>query len=89
MAKKDEPYFDVIVESYKPENTSGLHGEIHIRPVQGQRFPTTLRVECSKDLSTKYPVGTKFRIKAKLTDREGEGEFLYSYYRWKPEVLGT
>lgn len=87
MAKPDEPYRFVIVESFTPSETSGLHGDIHIRPVPGQGLPTTLHVECSKKLSRNYPVGTKFRIHAKLTDREGSGEYLYSYFKWPVEVL--
>lgn len=87
MAKPDEPYRFVIVESFTPSTTSGLHGDVHIRPVSGQGLPTTLHVECSKKLSRDYPVGTKFRIQAKLTDREGSGEYLYSYFKWPVEVL--
>jgi hypothetical protein len=90
MAKRNERYFDVIVESYEPHSTAGLHGPVHIRPIEGQPFPTHLRVECSKDLvdTKKYPLGTRFKIRAKLTDRLGSGEFLYSYFGWMPEVLG-
>lgn len=84
---KDEDYEMIVVESYSPPNTSGLHGKVHIRPVEGQRYSASLHVECSKRLKTDYPVGTRFRIKAKLTDREGEGEFLYSSYKWSFEVL--
>lgn len=87
MSKPDEPYRMVIVESFEPLAISGLHGSIHIRPVAGQGLPTTLHVECSKDLSKKYPVGTKFKIKAKLTDRDGSGEYLYSRFSWHYEVL--
>jgi hypothetical protein len=89
MAKRNEPYRDVIVESYYPSSTAGLHGPIHIRPIEGQPFPTHLHVECSKDLSepTKYPVGTRFRISAKLTDRHGRSEFLYSYFGWPVSVV--
>jgi len=87
MAKLNEPYRMVVVESFKPLATSGLHGEVHIRPVAGQGIPTTLHVECSKKLPRDYPVGTKFRIQAKLTDRDGGGEYLYSYFRWPVEVL--
>lgn len=86
MAKND-PYQMVVVESFKPDSTTGLHGQVHIRPVAGQGLPTTLHVECSKQLSKNYPVGTKFRIRAKLTDREGGGEYLYSSFRWPVEVL--
>ena len=84
---KDEPYKSVVVETFRPAASSGLHGDVHVRPVAGQGFPTTLHVECSKKLSKDYPVGTKFRIRAKLTDREGGGDYLYSYFRWPVEVL--
>jgi hypothetical protein len=87
MAKLSEMYALVEVESYMPSTTSGLHGKIHIRPLAGQGYPTTMHVECAKTLSKDFPVGTKFRIRAKLTDREGGGEFLYSYFGWKFEVI--
>jgi len=87
MAKHNEPYKTVEVESYRPTNTSGLHGSIHIRPCEGQGISTDLHVECSKKLVRDYPVGSRFRIRAKLTDREGGGEFLYSHYSWKFELL--
>jgi hypothetical protein len=84
---QNNPYEYVVVETYYPANTSGLHGPIHVRPVEGQNYPTTLHVECSKSLVRDYEVGTRFRIRAKLTDREGGGQFLYSYFGWKVEVL--
>lgn len=87
MAKPDEPYQWIEVESFEPKSTSGLHGKVHLRPCPGQAFPIDLRVECSKALSRNYPVGTRFRIWAKLTDLQGGGEFLYSHFRWKYDVL--
>jgi len=87
MAKSEEPYKIVDVESYRASRTSGLHGAIHIRPCGGQGLPTGLHVECSKKLITDYPVGSVFRIRAKLTDREGGGEYLYSHYSWAYEVV--
>lgn len=80
-------YEMVLVESFIPENSSGTHGLVHIRPVSGGKYPPTLHVQCSKKLSKDYPVGTKFMLQAKLTDREGGGEFLYSSYRWKYDVV--
>src|ERR1035437_4166845 len=67
MAKRNEPYFDVIVESYRPVSTAGLHGPIHIRPIEGQCFPTHLHVECSKDLvdTAKYLVGIAIQNQSK------------------------
>ena len=86
MAKPNEPYRYVVVESCR-ESGSGLHGDVHIRPVLAEGFPSGTRVECSKALSRNYRVGTKFRIRAKLTDKEDGGEFLYSHFGWKYEVL--
>lgn len=86
MALPLEPYLYVSVESYRPAQTRGLHGAIHIRPLAGQGFDG-LHVECSKSLSKDYPVGTKFRLRAKLTDRKGGGQYLYSYHGWPFEVL--
>jgi hypothetical protein len=47
-----------------------------------------MRVECSKSLSRDFPIGTRFRIEAKLTDKEEGSEFLCSYFRWEPQVFG-
>ena len=82
-------YHYVIVETFRPASTAGLHGPVHVRPAKNQRFPQSLMVECSKEIvdTTRYPVGTKFRLKAKLTDREGGGEYLYSSYKWPYEVV--
>lgn len=82
-------YETIIVESFFPARTSGLHGPVHVRPAKYQIFSRDLMVECSKELvdTQRYPVGTKFRLKVKLTDRLGSGEFLYSSYRWKYDVV--
>ena len=80
-------YEDIIVESFRPANTAGRHGDVHIRPIAGQKVPTHLFVQCSKALSTEYEVGTRFKIRAKLTDRDGGEPFLYSSYRWPYEVV--
>lgn len=82
MAKPHETYQIIIVESYIANRTSGLHGAVHVRPVEGGPFPTTLRVECAESAIAKFPVGTRFRMKVKLTDREGRGDFLYSSFQW-------
>ena len=89
MAMRLEGYEWVEVESFVPGNTGGLHGKVHIRPVGGGAYPSDLRVECSKKLSDtkRYPLGTRFRIWAKLTDREGGGQFLYSSWQWKYDVV--
>lgn len=79
-------YSEIIVESYL-ESGSGLHGVVHIRSAINQYYSQNLRVECSKKLITNYPVGTKFRLRVKLTDKDGGNPFLYSSYKWKVTPL--
>lgn len=88
MAIKGEKYHFIEVGRYLPQSTSGLHGKVHIRPVPGQaEFDTSLHVQCSKELSTEYPVATRFLIKGKLNDLLGGGKFIYSSYQWAYEVI--
>jgi hypothetical protein len=47
MGKPDEPYYVIVVETYRVRG-SGLHGNIHVRPVAGQQFPQTLHVRSPK-----------------------------------------
>ena len=86
MARPGEPHVEVIVESYH-ESGSGLHGDMHVRPVAGQGYDTGMRVRCPKGLAYGHPSGTKFKIIAKLTDREGGRPFLSTYHGWKWEVV--
>lgn len=61
-------------------------GKVHIRPLPGQAYSPTLSVQCSQRLGTLYPVGTKFLLSAKLTDRLGGTPFLYAYHG-DPDVV--
>jgi hypothetical protein len=84
-------YRYVLVETFEPESTSGRHGSVHVRPVAGQVFSQSLFVSCSRELTdtSKFPLGTKFKLLAKLTDREGGGEYLYSNHRDAPLPLSS
>lgn len=85
---KKEEYSYIIVESYRPKVNRGFHGEIHIKPIAGQEpYTEAMHVRCSKSLSEDYPVGTKFKIKAKITNKEGGTPFAHSHYSWQFEVL--
>jgi hypothetical protein len=80
-------YQKIVVESFIPSNLKGKHGLVHIRPLPGQEpFIPNMFVECAKTMSHDYPVGTKFRIKAKITENKGT-KFVYSHYKWPFEVL--
>lgn len=85
----DGPYHYIIVETFRPASTAGLHGPVHVRPAEHQIFARDLMVECPRELvdTRRYPVGTKFRLKVKLTDRKSGGEYLYNSYKWKYEVV--
>lgn len=72
-------YSLIIVESFYHYD-----GTVHVRPLPGQSpYESTMFVECSSTLKECYPVGTKFKIKAKITNREGGTPFIYSHYSWE------
>jgi hypothetical protein len=75
----------IIVETfYAPGEKS--RSPIRVRPLAGQGFTTDMRVECSKEMRTAFPVGQLFCIYAKLISRLDSPDFLYSSYRdnWNP-----
>jgi len=85
---KTSEYAYIIVESFFLADTSGRHGPIHIRPIPGQEpFLNSMFVECSKELSYNYPVGTRFKIQAKIVAKPGGTSFIYSHYSWSYTVL--
>ncbi|UGQ44747.1 hypothetical protein [Massilia endophytica] len=76
MARDIYAYRDVAVESFQDG------AQVRVRPVNGQAYHSGLRVQCSRELTdtSKYPVGTCFRVLAKLTDRLGGMPYLYVYH---------
>ena len=69
MGMPNEPYYTIVVETYRISG-SGLHGDIHVRPVKGEQFPQTLHVRSPKEMRRKYPVGTRFPNRREA-DRQG------------------
>ena len=90
MAKPNECYDMVIVESFELATTSGHRGKVSLRPIAGQVFDQRLLLEGPRAMvdTSRYKVGTRFRVKAKLTDRLGGGEFLYMHHSWPFPVVG-
>jgi hypothetical protein len=78
MAREAWAYRDVAVESVLDPRS----GRVRIRPVPGQAYATSLRVQCARVLSdpARYPVGTRFLVSAKLTDRQGGPPFLFVWH---------
>lgn len=85
MARDPWAYRDVAVESVADPAT----GRLRIRPVAGQAYATSMRVQCSRALADPhlYPPGTRFLIRAKLTDRNGGRPFLYAWHGDPVRVL--
>ena len=82
MVRDTYAYRQVAVESRL------IGATVQIRPVPGQAFSPALSVQCSRRLSDVglYPLGTKFLLFAKLTDRLGGTPFLYAYHG-DPDVV--
>lgn len=79
-------YRKVVVETY--QNTQGGSSKsVRARPVAGQGLSTGMNVECSSKMRKGHPVGTKFLLEAKVTNREGGADFLYAHYNAPYEVL--
>lgn len=87
MARDPWAYRDVAVESAPDPAT----GALRIRVVPGQAYATSMRVQCSRALleTGVYPPGTRFLIRAKLTDRNGGAPFLYAWHGDPVRVLSA
>ena len=77
MARDPYAYREVAVES-----VIGPSGGVSIRPMAGQAFAPTMRVQCARNMrdAALYPPGTRFLVNAKLTDRLGGRPFLFVYH---------
>ena len=65
----------VIVETFlnpgEPSNAA-----YRVRPVPGQAFPPSMRVQCSRAMRHAYPLGSRFRLPVQHKSREGGTPFL-------------
>jgi hypothetical protein len=43
VGKPEEPYYVVVVETYRISG-SGLHGDIHVRPVAGEQVKVSVKI---------------------------------------------
>lgn len=80
-----DAYDFIVVESYLHSGGGSKHS-IRCRPIKGQGLPTHLNVECSSVMRKSHPVGTQFRIRARVTNREGT-PFIYTYHNWPWAVV--
>ncbi len=94
----DQNYYKLWFESFQLMYTSGHRDAVQLRLRKSQDLPQEIIDECqdknvdpyslvtsrNRKLSNNYTVGTQFLLRAKLNDREGEGLFFYTSYRWEP-----
>jgi hypothetical protein len=85
---RDSEYEWVEVETYIAP-PGPYSSKLRVRPVKGGKYDPSIAVECSRQLRKNYPVGTRFRLLCKLTDREGGMPFLYSHFDSPYEVIST
>ncbi len=85
---QEQEYSLVTVETFIPTRHENSGSKIRVRPTHDQGdFLKSMRVECSRHLRKEYPVGTKFRIKAKISIADSGTKFIYSNHAWSYEVL--
>lgn len=81
--------YDYIIVQSVISNERGQRGSIHIKPLPNQEpYSETMFVQCSRVLSKDFPVGTKFKIKAKIIyPTNSNRPFVSSHYTWPFEVI--
>ncbi len=69
--------------------TYSYGGEIHMRPIAGEIYETSMNISCSKTLRNSVPVGSKFNIPVSLVikDDPSINPYLHCHYSWKVEIL--
>ena len=61
-------------------NCGGSNADVRVRPLAGQGVPTSMRVECSRDMREELTATTVAILRCKVITREGGTPFLYSYF---------
>lgn len=78
-------YRYVLIQSYHAHGEPSKHS-VRARPLPGQGLPTTMRVECSSRMRESHPVGTIFKVWAKIKDTQRDPH-LYTSWQWPYDVL--
>lgn len=77
----------IIVETFRnPGEPSS--SPIRVRPVEGQGFAASVRVECSRALRENAPIGARFRLNVTVKIYQSGAMCLYSNPRDPWERVG-
>lgn len=82
-----EYYRDVIIETFRHTGGNSKHS-IRARPLPGQGLLTSMRVECSSSMREGNPLGTLFKVRAKIKDTVQEPH-LYTSWQWAYEIVSA
>lgn len=77
----------VIVETFlNPGEPSDA--AYRVRPIHGQAFSTSMRVQCSRAMRKAFPLGSKFQLPVELVKNKTGGQFLREFAKetWTPLV---
>tara|TARA_Y100001968_G_scaffold296089_1_gene303992 strand:- start:431 stop:733 length:303 start_codon:yes stop_codon:yes gene_type:complete len=86
MAAKYNDYEEYLVTTrYAVAEKSSQ--AIRVNPLPEQGLPVETNVECSTKMRRQYPIGTIFKLRCRVTDKEGGTKFLFSHFSWPFEVL--
>ena len=86
MGQVMSDYLYVIIETYYATGEASKHS-IRARPLPSQNFPTSMKVECSSKMRNSHPVGTKFKIKAKVKATNELQPCLYTSFKWEYQIV--
>jgi hypothetical protein len=79
-------YRKVLIQTYRSYGESSSKS-VRARPLAGQGLNAEMKVECSSKMRNAHPVGTIFLVPAKVTNKLGGMDFLYTSWQWGYEVL--
>lgn len=82
-----EDHQTIEVESFEDADRAAHRGKVCLRPVNDQKFSTSLRLEGNKSLVQDYPVGTRFKVQASLMKRPSGEQYLFTSWQWDAQVL--
>jgi len=75
-----------IIQTYKnlgePSNKA-----VRARALPNQGVAIDRKVSCSGGMRLSHPAGTYFKVRCKVTDRQGGTPYLYRHHTWDYEVV--
>lgn len=77
----------IEAETFIPNNHEFTDARVRVRPVDGQGFADNIRVRFPRSVRNKHEVGTRFKVKVKLSQREDGSYYLNHHHSWFREVV--